>query len=81
MSGRTTPTTSRPGRGILEVVSTRRVRWSLVVLAVLCLVPVAGGVALLFAGGSETSQIAGWGLVGFFGSGVVVLSRKALSPR
>ena len=63
-----------------RVVSTRRISWSLLVLALLCLVPVAGGVGLLFTG-SETGLVVGLGLVGFFGSGVVVLTRKALTPR
>lgn len=60
--------------------SARRISWSLLTLALLCLLPVAGGVALALSE-SEGSQALGWGLVGFFGSGVVVLTRKALSAR
>ena len=56
----------------------RRISWSLLVLALLCLVPVAGGVALLLSDG-EGGEALGWALVGFFGAGVVVLGRKALS--
>ena len=58
---------------------TGRIRWSLIVMAVLCLVFVAGGVFLL-QGGNETGRIYGWALIGFFGSGVVVLTRQALLP-
>ena len=47
--------------------------WSLLVLALACLVPVAVGVALVTAGGGAL----GWALIGFFGAGVVVLGRKA----
>jgi hypothetical protein len=65
-------------REILGAVSKRRIGWPLLMLALFCLVPVAVGVALLRSD-SEGSQVLGWGLVGFFGSGVVVLTRKALS--
>ena len=58
--------------------SDRRISWPLLVLATLCLVPVAGGVALLLAEG-EGGDALGWALIGFFGAGVVVLGRKALS--
>jgi hypothetical protein len=44
----------------------------------LCLVPVVGGVALLLSGDAGGEAL-GWALVGFFGSGVVVLGRKAFS--
>lgn len=50
--------------------------WPLLVVALLCLVPVAGGVLLLFSDGGAAL---GWGLIGFFGAGVVVLARKALT--
>ncbi|MCW2793877.1 MAG: Alpha/beta hydrolase fold protein [Nocardioides sp.] len=53
---------------------TRRINWPLLVVALLCLLPVVGGVALI---GSEGGQSLGWALVGFFGAGVVVLGRKA----
>ncbi|WP_459973878.1 hypothetical protein [Nocardioides pyridinolyticus] len=53
-----------------------RVNWPLLVVALLCLVPVAGGVLLLFRDGGAAL---GWGLIGFFGAGVVVLTRKALT--
>ena len=56
--------------------SERRVNWPLLVVALLCLVPVAGGVALvLLEGGAPL----GWALIGFFGAGVFVLARKAFS--
>ena len=67
-------------RGIVVAVKSRRIRWSLVVMAFLCLVMVAGGVVLLVTG-NETGRIYGWGLVGFFGSGVVVLARQAFAPQ
>jgi hypothetical protein len=53
-----------------------RVNWPLLVVALLCLVPVAGGVLLLFQDGGAAL---GLGLIGFFGAGVVVLARKALT--
>lgn len=56
----------------------RRLRWPLLVLALLCLVAVAGGVALVLADG-EGGEPLGWALIGFFGSGTVVLGRKAVS--
>ncbi|KQW48996.1 hypothetical protein ASC77_09800 [Nocardioides sp. Root1257] len=56
--------------------SERRVSWSLLVVAALCLVPVGLGIALLtYDGGAAL----GWGLIGFFGAGTVVLGRKALT--
>ncbi|MCW2774088.1 MAG: Alpha/beta hydrolase fold protein [Nocardioides sp.] len=56
--------------------STRQVSWSLLVGALLCLVPVIGGVVLLrYDGGAAL----GWAMIGFFGAGVVVLGRKAIS--
>ncbi|MCX6397375.1 MAG: hypothetical protein NTV23_12875 [Propionibacteriales bacterium] len=58
--------------------SAREVDRPMMVLAVLCAIPVLGGVALLLAGGS---QALGFALVGFFGSGVWVLGRKALEAR
>jgi hypothetical protein len=57
-------------------VSEHRTSWSLLAVAVLCLVPVGIGVALLtYDGGAAL----GWGLIGFFGAGTVVLGRKALT--
>lgn len=56
----------------------RHLRWPLLVLALLCLVPVAGGVALVLADG-EGGEPLGWALIGFFGAGTVVLGRKAVS--
>jgi hypothetical protein len=56
--------------------SERRVSWSLLVVALLCLVPVAGGVVLLTYDGGAALGLA---LIGFFGAGVVVLGRKALT--
>lgn len=55
----------------------REINWPLLVVAVLCALPVVGGVALLVAGG-DGSEALGFALVGFFGAGVVVLGRKAL---
>ena len=58
--------------------STRQVNWSLLFLAVLCLAAVAGGIVLLtYDGGAAL----GWALIGFFGAGVVVLGRKALTGK
>jgi hypothetical protein len=55
-----------------------RVNWGLLAVALLCLVPVVGGIVLLtYDGGAAL----GWGLIGFFGAGVVVLGRKALGGR
>jgi hypothetical protein len=56
-------------------VSERRISWSLLVVALLLLVPVAGGVALLTYDGGTALGLA---LIGFFGAGTVVLGRKAL---
>jgi len=56
--------------------SERRISWSLLVVALLLLVPVAGGIVLLtYDGGSAL----GLALIGFFGAGVLVLGRKALT--
>jgi lipopolysaccharide export LptBFGC system permease protein LptF len=57
----------------------RRISWPLLVLALLCLLPVVGGV-LLIAGGDGGGAL-GWGLIGFFGAGVFALGRQALWPR
>jgi hypothetical protein len=63
---------------ILDTVSAHRhVSWPTAVLAILCLVPVLVGVALVLGG--EGGQPLGMALVGFFGAGVVVLGRKALA--
>lgn len=56
----------------------RRVSWGHLVAALLCLVPVALGVAIVASGPSGAGL--GWGLLGFFGAGAVVLGRQALSP-
>jgi len=54
------------------------VNWGLMLVALLCLVPVVGGIVLLtYDGGAAL----GWGLIGFFGAGVVVLGRKALTGK
>lgn len=56
--------------------SERRISWGLLAVAIACLVPVAGGIVLLtYDGGAAL----GWGLIGFFGAGVVVLARKAFT--
>ncbi|GAB2448081.1 hypothetical protein GCM10027062_32080 [Nocardioides hungaricus] len=52
------------------------VNWTLLLMALACLVPLAAGVAMLFADGGNRPL--GWGLIGFFGAGVVVLGRRAL---
>jgi len=58
--------------------SERKISWSLLVVALLLLVPVAGGIALLtYDGGAAL----GWALIGFFGAGVIVLGRKALTGK
>ena len=51
-----------------------RVNWLMLAVALLCLLPVVGGIALVQADGGEAL---GWALIGFFGAGVVVLGRKA----
>ena len=56
--------------------SERRVSWSLLVVALLCLVPVVGGIVLLTYDGGARPGLA---LIGFFGAGVVVLGRKAIT--
>lgn len=53
--------------------SNGRVNWSLLLVAVLLLVPVLGGLAMVLNG----SDPLGYALIGFFGAGVVVLARKA----
>jgi hypothetical protein len=54
------------------------VSWGLFFVALLCLVPVVGGIVLLtYDGGAAL----GWGLIGFFGAGVVVLGRKAITGK
>ncbi|GAA4737858.1 hypothetical protein GCM10023350_22390 [Nocardioides endophyticus] len=54
------------------------VSWGLLFVALLCLVPVVGGIVLLtYDGGAAL----GWGLIGFFGAGVVVLGRKAITGK
>ena len=58
----------------------RHLRWPLLVLALLCLALVAGGVALVLADG-EGGEPLGWALIGFFGAGVVVLGRKAITGK
>ena len=50
----------------------RHLRWPLLVLALLCLVAVTGGVALVLADG-EGGEPLGWALMFVFGSGTVVL--------
>jgi lipopolysaccharide export LptBFGC system permease protein LptF len=56
----------------------RRISWPVLVVALLCLVPVAAGVLLLLSG-SQGSHALGFALVGFFGAGTFVLGRKAFS--
>jgi len=58
--------------------SERRISWTLLAVALACLVPVIGGIVLLtYDGGGAL----GWGLIGFFGAGVVVLGRKAITGK
>ncbi len=59
--------------------SERRIGWGHLLVAALCLLPVAVGVALVRSG--PDGQSLGWALVGFFGAGVVVLTRTAFSRR
>ena len=47
----------------------------MLVVALVLLLPVLGGVALVLGGSAPL----GWALIGFFGAGAVVLGRKALS--
>jgi hypothetical protein len=54
------------------------VNWSMLLVALACLVPVVAGAALLLSG-DQGGKALGWGLVGFFGAGFVVLGRKAIS--
>jgi hypothetical protein len=56
-------------------VSTARVNWSMLMVAVALLVPVALGIVLVVGG----SPPLGWALVGFFGAGAVVLGKKAIT--
>lgn len=60
--------------------SATRVKWPVLAVAFLCLLVAAAGGALLLSG-NEGSQALGWALLGFFGSGVVVLGRRALATR
>lgn len=55
-----------------------KVNWALLVAALLCLVPVAGGILLVQEDGGGPL---GWALIGFFGAGVFVLGRKAFTGR
>lgn len=57
--------------------SERGTNWLLLLAALLCLGPVVGGVLLAFTG--DGGEALGFALIGFFGSGVVVLGRKAFS--
>jgi len=52
-----------------------KVNWSMLLVAVLLLLPVLGGVALVL----NDAAALGWALIGFFGAGVVVLGRRAFS--
>ena len=65
---------------ILSAVNLRRIRWSLLILSLVCLLCVLGGVALV-VWGTASGEIMGWALIGFFGSGAVVLTRQALAGR
>lgn len=56
----------------------RQVSWGLLVAALLCLLPVLGGIALVRSDGGAPL---GWALIGFFGAGVFVLGRKGLTGR
>jgi hypothetical protein len=64
---------------MLDGMSERRISRGHALLAVLCLVPVLAGVALLLSGPDGASL--GWALVGFFGAGAVVLGRQAFTTR
>ncbi|MDF1605726.1 hypothetical protein [Nocardioides sp. YIM 152315] len=55
--------------------STSRVNWSMLLVAIALLVPVAVGVVLVLGGSAPL----GWALVGFFGAGAVVLAKQAIT--
>lgn len=48
-------------------------------MAVLCLMPMSAGIAVIASGDDEWAGL-GWAITGFFGAGVVVLGRKAFRP-
>jgi hypothetical protein len=54
------------------------VNWGLLIVALLCLAPVIGGIVLLTYDGGTALGLA---LIGFFGAGVVVLGRKAITGK
>jgi hypothetical protein len=56
----------------------RQISWGRLVGALVCLLPVIGGVLLIQEDGGTPL---GWALIGFFGAGVVVLGRKAFTGR
>jgi hypothetical protein len=58
--------------------SNGRVNWSMLLIAIACLVPVLAGVALLLSDRDGGDALA-FALIGFFGAGTVVLGRKALT--
>lgn len=68
---------SRAGGDILDTVNARDVRWGMVFLALLCLLP-AGWGALWALSGEEGAQAFGLALLGFFGAGTVVLLKQAI---
>ena len=55
----------------------RRISWPLLGAALLCLVPVVAG-GYLVVDSDSGGEALGFGLLGFFGAGTVVLGRKAL---
>jgi hypothetical protein len=55
--------------------SSGRVNTSMLVVAIMLLLPALGGLALALNGGGPL----GWALLGFFGAGAVVLGRKAVT--
>lgn len=55
--------------------SSGRVNTSMLVVAIVLLLPALGGLALALNGGGPL----GWALLGFFGAGAVVLGRKAVT--
>jgi hypothetical protein len=54
------------------------ISWGLLVVALLCLAPVVGGIVLLTYDGGTALGLA---LIGFFGAGVFVLGRKAITGK
>lgn len=57
----------------------REIRWRLVLISVLCLLPAVWGGLWAFSG-TEGTEALGLALMGFFGAGFFVLIKQALRP-